>query len=193
MVGGLLVAAAVTLSWAAGGSGPAPGTPCVIAARSLAPGHVVRPSDVAIVRADVPAQAESGLVRAVDEVVGHRLLGPMGRGDLVTRAAIGPEGASPAYQVSFPVTPAWSVDGTLLVGERVDVLATVGQGADATTSRVLRSALIVALSDDDGGGLGGEASQTITVEVDRLSAVLDATTAARAGVLTVVRTPRTGS
>jgi hypothetical protein len=83
-----------------------------------------------------------------------------------------------------------AVDGRLQVGERVDVLATFGTGADATTEVVVRGAQVLAGSREEGGI--GARRITLTLALDDDDDVVALTHAVRAGEVTIARTTGRG-
>lgn len=189
VAGGLLVTIAMLSAWTAGAprSGGAL-RPYLVARTNLQPGRPLTAADVRVVRLALPSSLSGHVLEPGDTQSGATLLGPVQAGDLVARSLLAPARQVPAsHEVSFAIERAWAVDGTLAVGERVDVLVTYGQGIDSQTRRVLRGVQVVDLSDRDDSGLGQASGQTITVAIADPSAVLAAVNAARAGTVTVVR------
>lgn len=198
LAGGLLVTLAMLGAWAAG----SPRTEdrdraYLVARRDLDPGHALTPADVRVVHAPLAASVAGRVLVPGSTTTGAILLGPVRAGDLIASSLVLPPRQVPrAHEVSFVVEQPWAVDGSLVVGEHIDVLVTYGEGLGSQTRRVLQGARVVGLSDRDGSGLTASAGQTITVAITEERSVLAAVNAARAGTLTVVRAtgaPRTAS
>ncbi|HEX2272481.1 MAG TPA: SAF domain-containing protein [Acidimicrobiales bacterium] len=165
VVGGLLVAASAVGLFAAYAQASARHrTSYVVARHALAPGARLGPSDLSLSAMDLPAELRARAFRQIDEVAGTTLVAPLAAGELVQASALvatRPGGASRV--LSFPIER--SRVGPLKPGERVDVLATFGTGADAFTTVVLSQALIVEV-DRSNSALGDTGSVVITVGVD---------------------------
>lgn len=193
VVGGLLVtlaAVGVFTAWTAAGDDAT--RPVVVAAADLRPGDVIEPGDVEVRVLDLPAGL-AGVYADPAPLVGGVALGPMAEGELVQRSAVseaGGSGARPAAEMSFAIDVDRAVDGGLQVGERVDVLATFGTGADATTEVVVRGAVVLGGTRDEGGI--GARRLTLTLALDDEGDVVDLTHAVRAGEVTIVRTTGAG-
>jgi hypothetical protein len=116
-------------------------------------------------------------------------VGPVQAGELIQASSVvAGTDATGDRQLSLPIAAARAVDGTLKVGDFVDVLATYGSGAGATTVAVVRQARVVARSDasatlDPAGG-GGE---TITLGLARSIDTLAVAHAVDAGQVMLVR------
>jgi hypothetical protein len=88
-------------------------------------------------------------------------------------------------EVTFTV-PRATLAGGLEQGERIDVVATYGTGADAFSTVVLRQALVVAL-DRGGSRVGEQGAASISVAVDDAADALELAHAIQLAKLTVVR------
>jgi pilus assembly protein CpaB len=162
--------------------------PVLVAAKDLAPGTVVDEGDVRVARVRVDAGVRAGLFGIADLglVRGQVVTGSIRRGALVPRESVRAVNAGAATRVmSFPIARARAVDGTLVAGDRVDVVA-----VDHDTARagyVLNDAEVTAVQSHGTGPLSGAAEDvTISLAVDpdaatRLVAALDA------GTVTLVR------
>jgi hypothetical protein len=114
---------------------------------------------------DLPHDVSVRAVRDVQapQLVGQLVTSPVSRGDLLLASAIVDDARVPATEkLSFSLPPADAVGGALQAGERIDVLATYGSGADAWTAFVVRGVLLVAV---DGGDTGMAASSDVTLTV----------------------------
>lgn len=187
--GGLLVAlAALGTWWVAAGAAEAPAGHHVVAAHDLGPGQRLTTADIRVVRGDLPPTVRAGAFGEPTDVLGAVTLGPLAAGELVQAAALEAMPAGrPRRELSFAVAADWAVAGTLRPGERIDVFTTVGEGADATSHRVLRGAVVRAVTGTDATGFAASRDQTITVGVDDPDLVAAAVTATRSAPVTVVR------
>ncbi|MDA8391235.1 MAG: hypothetical protein M0Z87_00225 [Actinomycetota bacterium] len=113
---------------------------------------------------------------------------PLRPGELVQVGDVisGPAGIGRV--VSFPVDPARALNGALSYGDRVDVLATYGSGSSATTSAVVRSAKVLAVSGSSGGVLASGGSMVVTLSVDSPASLLALAQAVNAAQVLLVRT-----
>jgi Flp pilus assembly protein CpaB len=196
VVGGLLVTVAMLGTWWASGDHQAtPTGRVVVAARSLAAGSRLRADDLRTVAVDLPTALRARTVRDTAELRGTVTTASLTAGDLVQRSAVRPAAGgrgAPARELSFLLETPWAAGGSLAVGDRIDVFVTYGDGADATTTRVLAGAPVLRLTDAGGDGLGATPSQTITVAVRRTTELRATTNAVRAGKVTVVRSTGVG-
>jgi Flp pilus assembly protein CpaB len=193
-MGGFLVAVAALASTSAQlqASQP-PAFQYVVAAQAVAPGATLTPADLTLASADLPASLQDRVFRHVAELQGATALGPLGAGELVQRSSVSEAAAAgdrPASQpeVALALDRAAAVDGALLPGERVDLLATYGTGDAAYTVTVARSAQVRLNEHHDTGGLGASGTITLTVAVADRAEVIAAVHAAQSGAITVVRT-----
>jgi hypothetical protein len=186
VVGGLLVALAAVGTFAAATTGGDGREPVVVAARALAPGEVVGPGDLTTARFALPDGTEGFADPA--SLVGAVLVGPLDAGDLVQRAdVVAAPGEAGGAEVSVSVPEARALGGAIARGERVDIVATTGSGADACTARVAAGALVVRV-DTGTDGLGAVDAVVLRLAVPTADDALALAHAAQAGDLTVVRT-----
>jgi Flp pilus assembly protein CpaB len=151
--------------------GSGSGTVQVLAAsHDLSVGEVIGPSDIVAVAIQVDDGALRQLVSAerrstvvgelaARRVMAHQLLSPSD-----VAASI-----PPAREVSIAVSADHSPSGRLATGNRVDVLATYGEGASARTVVVAHGVEVVAVSSEQALiGAAGDASSVsaITVSCD---------------------------
>ena len=187
VVGGFLVAAALVGLFAAYARIEAgPGQSFVVARHPVAAGSRLEASDLALEHMDLPAGARARAFGQVADLVGTTLLSPLARGEIVQASSVAatPPGGS-ARVVSFPVDRGRL--GRVKQGERVDVVATYGTGADAYTAVVLREALVTEI-DRGGSSLGDNGNTVLTVAVDDPADELAMAHALQLAKLTVVMT-----
>jgi Flp pilus assembly protein CpaB len=161
------------------------GEPVAVAARDIASGETVSPSDFHLVEARVPpsvgALGTAEVQHLHDEVALHSLTA----GQIVGHTDVAPA-AGPSRQraMSIPVPPERAVAGQLRRGDVVDVIDT--SGGDA--AYVVVSAQVLAAGADAGKALGNASSgqYAVTLAVDDRAA-LRLATAAAAGKLFLVR------
>ncbi|MCU1427264.1 MAG: hypothetical protein JWL83_1264 [Actinomycetia bacterium] len=160
----------------------------LIARHELAPGAVVGADAFRAVRIGADAGTMTAFVRATDvhSLVGQVVTTRIAAGGFVSSADVSraSTGAS-RRSMSFPVDRSHALNGQVVGGDRVDVVAvdarTGGARYVATGAEVLRV--------DGGGGrgpLGGSDSITVTLAVDPKVA-LDIATAVHGKDLTLVR------
>lgn len=193
VVGGLLVAVALIGTWwASSGSADSSGDRYLVAARRIGPGEQIERTDLAWMRGDLPDRLRSRAYTDPASVLGHVTTAPLEGGDLVQASAIVRAPGDPgSRELSFVVDTDWAVGGTLRAGDRIDLLVTYGDGAASQTRRVLTETVVRRVSDPGGDSLGSTRTQSITIALDDDELVAEATNAARAGTVTVVRS--TGS
>lgn len=165
VLGGLLVAASAVGLFAAYAQASARHkTTYVVARHAVAPGTQLGPSDLTLSAMDLPPELRSRAFRRVTEVAGTTLVAPLAAGELVQASAlVASRPGSAARVLSFPVER--SHLGPVKPGERIDVVATFGTGADAYTTIVLSQAQIVEV-DQSKSALGDTGSVVLTVGVD---------------------------
>lgn len=145
----------------------------VIAARDLPSGHELRSDDLRSVRLPPDVVPDGGLPRAA--ATGHRLAGPVRRGEPLTDARLLRPSALAGYpegsvlttiEVAGPETTA-----TVEVGEQVDVVA-VDPAGEARPEVVARTAHVAALLEpDEGSSAAGVAATTqVALVTDRPAA-----------------------
>jgi Flp pilus assembly protein CpaB len=185
-----VVAAAVGAFAVTNDDGETPLPLRAVAGRSIAPGERLTAADVRLAPAALPAH-ETALFDGVDALEGATALAPLDEGDLVQRSAVRDPmtpGGRDAHEVAVRLGTAQALAGRLRPGERVDVLATFGTGADAETGRVAQAAVVLGVDPVEGLG-GGSGELVVTLAVPFGGSALDVTHAAVAGTLTLVRAP----
>ena len=185
VVGGLLVAASAVGLFAAYAQASARHkTSYVVARHPVAPGARLSPPDLALSAMDLPREVRSRAFRRVADVAGSTLVAPLESGELVQASAVVATRPGGAPRVlSFPIERTRL--GPLRAGERADVLATFGTGADAFTTVVLSQALVVEV-DRSKSALGDTGAVVLTVAVDDPADEVALAHAVQVGKLTVV-------
>jgi Flp pilus assembly protein CpaB len=197
VVGGFLVTAAgVGIFAAYAGATTNHGVSYVVARHTLAVGQRISAADLTTAPMVLSSTIGSEFAfRDPGRLVGTLVVGPVQAGELIQASSIvAGTGTSGDRQLSFPIAAARAVDGTLQVGDLVDVLATYGSGADATTVAVVRRAEVVARSDasatlDPTGGT----TETITLGLPRSVDSLAVAHAVDAGQVMLVRSTGAGA
>ena len=169
------------------GAAAGPSGAYVVASHDLTVGARVGPGDVRLVRMDLPPGVRRGAFARPDAVVGATVLDTLTQGELVQASdLVRRDGAAGAQELSFSIEPARALNGRLARGERIDLLATYGTGADSYTAVVARRVLVADVSGGS-GSLSAGRNLVLTLSLDRSVDVLAVTHAARSGGLTVVR------
>ena len=196
MLGALLITLAVLGVVVAHLSATAsPDTRYLVASSELASGTLL--ADTAAVQRsfrsvaiDLPDDVAAGAVTSdqAAQLVGRRVTAALVPGDLVRVSALAEVGADAGTTAfSFAVPPESAVGGSLVAGDRIDVVATVGTGESATTAYVVRAATLLEVAGTD-TGLGG-ASVRLTVELDDTTRVQALAHALATATVVVVRSP----
>ena len=186
-LGGLLVAVAIVLLFSVGRSTTTMER-YVVARRPLAIGAQIAPGDVTTARLHLaPGSLRGRLFDRPSRVVGAVVLAPMAAGELVQASAVVAAGAAtPDRQVSVPIEASRALGTRLQPGERVDVVATCGTGADAFTVTVVRAARVVARDLND-GALGDRRGEVVVLAVGSGEEAVAVAHAVAAGQLSLVR------
>ena len=144
----------------------------LVAARDLAPGSVINEASVHVARVHVDASVLATLFGAeqLGALRGRVVTASVHDGELVPRGSVAAVDARAATRVmSFPIPRARAVDGKLISGDRVDVLAVDHDSGRAVY--VVTDAEVVALAGRSGGALSGASDDvTITLVVDPVTA-----------------------
>lgn len=185
--GGLLVAvAAVGLfgSWRAATAPPT--SAYVVAARTIPVGAILRSSDLTTVTLDLPSSLRRRAFADPRALVGAEVLGPLDEAELVQASDVAATDGRGNRQLSFAIEASRALNGAIVRGERVDVVATYGGGGSDSWTAVIADAVLVADVASSGSSLGGDRSLTLTLSLDDTDEVLAVTHAARAGTITIV-------
>jgi Flp pilus assembly protein CpaB len=206
LLGGLLITIAVVGTYVAvAGDDGAPRTRWLVARHDIDAGTRLTPGDLSVAAIELPDAVARNALPA-GEATGHALpadaegaitLAPLRAGALLQRsqllaAPVGTETAGPVHELSLRLPPERAVGGTLNRGERVDVLATYGNGVDATTIVVARDAIVTRLDREEAASLGDDGGLTLSLLLPDDDTVLAATHAKDVAALTLVRATRDG-
>jgi Flp pilus assembly protein CpaB len=192
-VGGLLVTLAAVIVFAAyAGAQDAPSTTVVVATHPLDPGQRLSAADVERREIDVSPELARRSFDDVDSLVGAVTLGPLGEGDLVQASAVrvadpGTTAAPDSRQFSFPIDRERALNGDIRPGEQIELLATFGSGASASTKVLAPDARVLDVDEVGSGTLGSSGRLVLTVALDSDRTVIDVAHASQVAVLTVVR------
>ena len=158
----------------------------VVVRHAIAPGARLSESDLARVPLDLPSSLAQRAFRDVRTLVGATVVAPLSTGELVQASAVVAKPSGPSSrEITFAV-PRATLGTTLEQGERVDVVATYGTGADAFSTVVLHQALLVGL--ERGRDRVGSANDVaVTVAVEEPDEAVALAHAVQLGRLTVVR------
>lgn len=198
LLGGLLVTiAAVGTYVAVAGDRNVPTTRYVVASRDVDAGSQLGPDDLSLAAIDLPDDLAAHAITPGEGLDRAVALAPLRAGALVVRSQVlaAPDGEptpSSSQELSLRLPPDRAVAGTLNRGERVDVLATYGNGADATTLVVARDAVVTRLEHEETASLGDEGGLTLSLLLPDDETVLRATHAKDVAQLTLVRATRDG-
>jgi pilus assembly protein CpaB len=156
-----------------------------VAARDLAAGTVLSAGDLRLVEMDAGPDLLATLLAGdrLGDAEGRVLVGPVEEGALVARSWLRePAAASGRRAISLPVDPEHAVGGTIVVGDRVDVIAVADEGA----RYVVVGAEVLAVPDRENRGLAGTAAFYVVIAVDAETA-LAVSEALHSGAVEVVR------
>jgi hypothetical protein len=187
VIGGLLVAAsAVGLFSVSTRAQSGPRQSYVVVRHAVAPGARLTEADLARLPVELPPELQRHAFKEIRTLVGATVVAPLAAGDLVQASAVVAKPSAPgSREVTFGVARQ-TLAANLEQGERVDVVATYGSGADAYSTVVLRQALVVGLDRGrERVGSGDDAS--ITVAVDDPDHAVALAHAVQLAKLTVVR------
>ncbi|MEX2549508.1 MAG: hypothetical protein WD638_04715 [Nitriliruptoraceae bacterium] len=180
VVGALLVAAAAVVTFAAYlEATAAPKATFVVAREPVEVGTRLASLDEVSERFGTVALDVTGVVaeRLIESdelstLIGQAVVSPLQAGDLLTRTQLLDDGGlEDGHSLSFALPRPAAVAGELRPGERIDVLATYGSGAEAYTTYVVRGVPLVRVAAPDGGALGSSADLTLTIVVPGTSEV----------------------
>ena len=189
MTGGFLVAVASVGTFAAyRGSSSGPSHRYVVAAHDIAAGETVGAGDVRSAPVDLPGDLAAHAFADATTVVGRVTLAPIAAGELLQTGAVADRAkADPRYELSVPVERARALGGDLDAGELVDVIATIGTGADAKTTVVAQRAAVVRVIDAKRTTVGSSGDIVLGLALPTSDEVLAVTHASQAGTITIVR------
>jgi hypothetical protein len=196
VAGGLLVAvSALGVAAAHLASAPDPRRTYVVAAEPIVPGTVVDAAQLTTTRLDLTGAVDQRSFQDPAAIEGAVALDPIAPGELVQAGDLLVEGSEPGGEprpeISVALARDRAVDGRLVAGDVVDLLATYGTGDSGSTQRIAHRSAVRAVTTDGDGGFAGGALVTITVALADDTELLAATHAARQDALTLVRSTGT--
>jgi Flp pilus assembly protein CpaB len=189
--GALVVLAAVGAYLVATAADDGTAATVVVATRPLTVGEPVTAEDLRTVPADLPGAALDRLVTTTDLAPGSVALAAIEADQPVPRTAVGTAPAGGDHDLSFALERHRALDGRLRPGDLVDVVATFGAGADATTEFVVRGIRVVDVHAPSSGTGATSATVTLTVALDGDDDVLRTAHALELAKVSLVRS--TGS
>ena len=191
-VGGLLIAmAAIGLFAAFQRADSPPDTLYLVARDPIAPGTVLTAEILGAQRIDLPSgiAARSFTIAEEATILGAVTTQAIGTGELIqlsdVRIGSGQTSLAP-FEMSFRIDADRAVNGGLMAGERVNVIATIGSGSDAPTQLVLTDIVLLDVTRQGDSGLAAD-RQVITVALHDEAHILAIAAAADKGTLTLVR------
>ena len=167
VVGGLLMAVAVLGTFVAYQQATQKrSTIYIVANTKLTPGHVIQRADLGTVTGELPAAVASRAFIDSTALVGKTLIGPVDRGELLQQANVVSEPATfMTFEVPMLVEPG-RYPASLRKGDSVDVLVTIGQGAEAKTTVVAKMVRIADVGVSNAGALSTGATAIRLVAAD---------------------------
>lgn len=140
---------------------------------------------------DLPLETAAGALTGEQALglAGQVTAAPLASGDLVVRSGLVDGGETDGTaRLSFPIDAARAVGGVLEPGDRVDIVATFGSGAELDTRYVVRDVLLANVIASD-GGLGSTAGSLVLTVALEDDAVLEVAQAIDGAEVFVVRSP----
>lgn len=140
-------------------------TMVAVADRPLVAGSVVSTSDLRFVSVDSDFGAIDSMIpqSAAAGYDGWILQGAVAEGDLINPSALIEPGAPNGLRsMSIPIAVEHAAGGTLVAGDRIDVVSVV----DGVARYVAVGIELLGVSEDEGGSLGGLSSYHLVVAVD---------------------------
>jgi Flp pilus assembly protein CpaB len=165
VVGGLLVAlAGIGLLLAHQAATHRQVTSWLIARHDIQAGARIGNADVAFAPMDLYSGTEHEAFRTPRGVVGATARTDIAAGELLQRGAIGSGHAvsGPARRLTLDLTPAQALDGSLVSGDRVDI---VSSGDDPGTTSVIAHRVLVVSVRHPTAGLGSNDEVRLTLVV----------------------------
>ncbi len=189
LLGGLLVALAMVVSFAVADHHDAgPRQTVVVARHRVRPGSALTAADVAVEHAQLPPRLAAHTFSTAAQVIGQVTLGPLDADDVIEHTqVVRPRAAPGRHELSFPIDRERALDGDLEPGQTVDLLATYGTGLSAQTVVVARAVQLLDVSDASHESLESAGKLVITVALADANQALRAAHAAQVAAVTLVR------
>ncbi|MEZ5141089.1 MAG: SAF domain-containing protein [Acidimicrobiales bacterium] len=196
VVGALLVSVAAVTAFATVRSARTGPTGTVVVATADVPaGQRLTEADVDERPVDLPAELAGRTYAQTGDVVGSVSVTPLAAGDPVLRTTVLAEDEAPpgARVFSFSVDRDRALDGALVPGEHLDVIATYGSGEAALTQVVARTVPLVRAGEVGRGALGAAGKVTVTVALPTDDEVVRVAHASQVAAVTLVRATGTSA
>lgn len=167
MLGGLLVAAAAVVVFAAAlSASKTHDQSYIVAARSLPAGSIIGPGDTTTAGFRLPAATAAGAFRQAAPLIGRSVAVAVPPGQLIESSMLTQGGVARLRPVSVPVDS--DSLAALAAGQEVDVLSTPASGSagtpsPATVTVVLRGATLLSVGRTGSGLLSGGSGGTVVV------------------------------
>lgn len=191
VVGGLLVTLAALTTFVAHNAATAgPTATVVVATRAIAAGDRIAAADLRTVAVDLPGGVLDTLFVSPGDLDGAIALTPLDPDQAIARSAVrrGPTAdAEPSHDLAFALDRDRALNGRIQPGERVDLVATFGAGAEARTEVVVRGVRVVALDAPTSASVATSAKVTITLAFVAEADVLRAANALEVAKVTLSR------
>lgn len=170
VVGGLLIATSALMLFSAYRSATSPPTDrWLIVERDIAQGSTIEASDLALAVMELHPRTEERAIAVPEDAIGHVARESLRSGDLVLRSDLARDGtlANPTRRIGMELDLADALNGDLVVGDTVDVVAKSGGEAG---SDVIAVATITAIADPRADGIGSANRVRLTVSVPDVEA-----------------------
>ncbi|MDQ3963591.1 MAG: Flp pilus assembly protein CpaB [Actinomycetota bacterium] len=165
-------------------------TPVLVAARALAPGETVQPSDLRVAEVGLAPGVATVPAADVQSLVGRMVTTAVEEGQVIPPAVVAETfpAAEEKVAVSVEVPPARAAGGTVSPGDRVMLFATKDPGRPlAQTTMLLSSVEVLAVEAAEGPGVQPTLTVTLGVLPENAQRVVQAT---NAGIVDLVLLPR---
>ncbi len=165
-------------------------TSVLVAAEPLHRGEILVAADLRETTVAFSSPAVAATQEVPQHVLGRRLIVNVPADEVITRSMLsGATEKGPYRQAVISVSPSLLMGVTLVPGDRVDVLATYGSGASATTQAIATSLLVLQVNATS-SSLSSTQSDTVTVALTSLLQGLAIAQAENVGKITLI--PSTG-
>lgn len=174
------------------------GSPYVIVASTVPAGAVITDADLAIRALDLGELAGRTFTTKA-AVVGSVAVQTLVPGQLLQEANVLPaspgtdpeaDSGSAGFEISFSLDRSRALDGRLVPGEVVDVLATINTSGQSCTTVVAPKARVVRIGRGDGEVLTNRTDFSVTLAIDDADSVLGVAYAVDESDVTIVRSTR---
>lgn len=172
------------------------GSSYVVIAATVGAGEVIEDADLAIRTLDIGELGERTL-RSKSQAIGAVAVQTLLPGQLLQHANILAPGTATnstdqlqSFEVSFALDRSRALNGDLVPGEVVDVLATIDHAGESCTTVVAPKARIVSLGGGPGEVLTNRSNVSVTLAIDETDAILGLVFAIDETNVTLVRSTR---